>query len=61
MAQRITLSREQVKKLRRLRAESDVAKDGEIQNRNAPLEIEALAHRIDEETRPHKVRTCGSI
>ena len=41
MAQRIVLSREQVEKLRQLRAGLAVAQDGEVQTRSAALEIQA--------------------
>jgi hypothetical protein len=58
MAQRIVLSREQVEKLRQLRAGVAVPQDGEVQTRDAELEFQAPAL---EETRPYEVLTQGSI
>ena len=53
MAQRIVLSREQVKKLRQLRGEVDLAPDGDVSNGDlAKLEFPAPG---TEETRPHEV------
>ncbi len=58
MAQRIVLSREQVKKLRQLRGEVDLAPDGDVSNGDAKLEFPAPG---TEETRPHEVLKNGSI
>jgi DNA primase len=58
MAQRIVLSREQVRKLRQLRGEVDLVPDGDVPNRDAKLEIQAPAL---EDTRPYEVLTHGSI
>jgi hypothetical protein len=58
MAQRIVLSREQVKKLRQLRAGVGAPKDGETPEKGTNLQIQAPAI---EETRPYEVLTHGSI
>ena len=57
MATRIVLSREQLKKLRRLQGEFDAATGGNTQDGDAkPDQAPAL-----EETRPYEVLTHGSI
>lgn len=56
MAQRIVLSREQVRKLRQLRGEADMVPDGDVPNTDAKLEIRAAGI---EDTRPHEALTSS--